>query len=129
MAFLSARQVLVLALSVMPFTANTVTVAGFLINLLPVLAQKMNSDPYSPFAVCSIINFCTVQCCLTETQPEQIHLALGTDETQVCSLRCCSLTMPSTVVFFLVLCPDEVNNGLVVPFAYAALACTATLCR
>jgi len=47
------------------------------------LANLITHDPYSPFAVCSILDLCTVNCCLTETQPEQIHIAVGSDPNQM----------------------------------------------
>eukprot|EP00163_Fabomonas_tropica_P017428 TRINITY_DN3097_c0_g1_i1.p1 TRINITY_DN3097_c0_g1~~TRINITY_DN3097_c0_g1_i1.p1 ORF type:complete len:552 (-),score=110.00 TRINITY_DN3097_c0_g1_i1:7-1662(-) len=38
---------------------------------------------YTPHNVCSMLEFCTIDCCDTPNQPEQVHLSLTNDPTEM----------------------------------------------
>jgi len=59
------------------------TLARDLVWLVEKFGQEIYTPPYSPFAACSIFNVCEVDCCNTNTVPEQLHIAFTNDSTQM----------------------------------------------
>eukprot|EP00818_Percolomonas_sp_WS_P001036 CAMPEP_0117450382 /NCGR_PEP_ID=MMETSP0759-20121206/8439_1 /TAXON_ID=63605 /ORGANISM="Percolomonas cosmopolitus, Strain WS" /LENGTH=560 /DNA_ID=CAMNT_0005242901 /DNA_START=47 /DNA_END=1729 /DNA_ORIENTATION=- len=51
-----------------------------IISILPYLARLAESQDYNAKDMCGMLNYCDVNCCLTETTPEQIHLGLNEHE-------------------------------------------------
>lgn len=61
------------------------------------LGIKYVLGKYSPIGICSILNICENECCQTPNQPEQIHLSVTGDKTEM-AVSWVTLLNVSTVV-------------------------------
>eukprot|EP01006_Ploeotia_vitrea_P032202 TRINITY_DN64461_c0_g1_i1.p1 TRINITY_DN64461_c0_g1~~TRINITY_DN64461_c0_g1_i1.p1 ORF type:complete len:506 (+),score=250.15 TRINITY_DN64461_c0_g1_i1:239-1756(+) len=76
---------------------------------LPKIAKFVYQKPYSPFAWCSILSVCPVDCCETDTQPEQIHVAQGKTYETMTVTWVTGQPTPSTTVQWGT-SPDSLSN-------------------
>jgi hypothetical protein len=54
-----------------------------LVDVLPFLDEQIGTLAWDPEAVCAAAGRCTEKCCLSATKPEQIHLALTRDSSEM----------------------------------------------
>eukprot|EP01089_Gocevia_fonbrunei_P018942 TRINITY_DN6537_c0_g1_i1.p1 TRINITY_DN6537_c0_g1~~TRINITY_DN6537_c0_g1_i1.p1 ORF type:complete len:473 (-),score=84.80 TRINITY_DN6537_c0_g1_i1:2-1420(-) len=46
---------------------------------IPPIISHLNDNPYSSYAICAMVSLCTIPCCVSENDPEQIHLSITSD--------------------------------------------------
>eukprot|EP01121_Diplochlamys_sp_Union-15-3_P017200 TRINITY_DN600_c0_g1_i2.p1 TRINITY_DN600_c0_g1~~TRINITY_DN600_c0_g1_i2.p1 ORF type:complete len:190 (-),score=17.44 TRINITY_DN600_c0_g1_i2:27-596(-) len=68
--------------SLLPFTEECDKLAVSIANDLPKIAHFIDQNPYDPYAWCSILDICPVNCCLSDA-PEQVHISLTGYSNQV----------------------------------------------
>jgi len=49
---------------------------------LATLPKMASREEFSPYALCSMYEYCQIQCCVSKL-PEQVHLAFGTDSSKM----------------------------------------------
>eukprot|EP00045_Choanoeca_perplexa_P008334 m.77085 g.77085 ORF g.77085 m.77085 type:complete len:525 (-) comp14451_c0_seq1:82-1656(-) len=79
--------------------------------LLPQINESLDSivTKYSDFALCSMLGLCQVDCCATPYLPEQIHLSLGADLSEMVVMWTTLLATPQPIVRFGT-DPDNLNQ-------------------
>lgn len=69
-------------------------------DLAPEVVKQIETLAWDSAQLCAVAGQCTVPCCVTETSPEQIHLALGVTPSEM------SVMWTVAFCFFLALSPN-----------------------
>jgi len=57
-------------------------IAANVARFLATLPKLAAAEEFTPFALCSMYEYCQIQCCVSKA-PEQVHLALGKESTKM----------------------------------------------